>query len=142
MTLGQYLHEVTCLWGKQSPRSAWTSWRRVRINKHSLAGKSQNLPTPSLTHQNGKVFEERVQFSAFLMGSSQRAKGDVPELFQPPTLLKAACQSLAPSWGTWRFLGLGPNHGETNTGTSQCPREGICCPCRALLAPTQLLVGS
>lgn len=91
-----------------------------------------------------KSFEERVWFSALLMGSRQRAKGDVPEPFQPPTLLRAACQDLclAPSWGTWRFLGLCPNHGETNIDMSQCPREGVCCLCIALLAPTQMLAGS
>lgn len=78
------------------------------------------------------------------MGSRQRAKGDVPEPFQPPTSLRAACQDLclAPSWGTWGFLSLGPNRGETNIDTSQCSGEGVCCLCAALLAPTQLLAGS
>lgn len=48
---------------------------------------------------------ERVQCSAFLMGSRRRAKGDVPQPFQPPTLPRAACQGfcLAPSGGTGDF---------------------------------------
>lgn len=68
---------------------------------------------------------ERVQFSAFLMGSRQRAKGDVPQPFQPPTLLRAASQGfcLAPSWGTQGFLSA--NHGETNIDVSQQPWEGV-----------------
>lgn len=81
---------------------------------------------------------DRVQFSSFLMGSRQRAKGDMPEPFQLPTLLRAACQQccLATSWGTWRFLCLGPKHSETNVDMFQWPWEGVCCLCAALLTPT------